>query len=556
MRIRWFFLLALGVACQGEIAGSAGSGGAPGPTAGAGSVVGAAGSTGVTATGPDPIARLHKLTASAFTNSLRDLLGSDVPLSPVEQDLDREGFYSVGNSTVSVSPAGIVQYEEAVGAATAHVFADATRAAAVLACVPASGGDVECAKTALGKLGRRAFRRPLSDDELARFVAVFSDIAAEAGSVLEGLRYAVSAILQSPSFLYRVELGVPSAADAGRSKFTSYEMASRLAAVLWDSAPDDALLDAASRDELVVVPGLRAQAERMLATPASRAAIAGFFDDYYDLEHLRHGIKDAVMYPTWSASLREALEQELQQRLADVVFTQHGDFLSLYDSRHTFVNNEVARHYGLPEAAVDGWRAVELPADSPRVGLLGSGALLAGYSLPQRTSATERGKFVVETLLCKVVPPPPPSVVINLDETSDPNAPARQRLASHRENPACASCHALMDPVGLALENFDTVGQFRTMDKGQAIDASGELDGVTFQDAAGLAVALRQHPDAASCVARKLYLHAQGRDPVAVDDIAIAELTATFSSGGHRFDQLLLELLASEAFRFVEPVRR
>jgi hypothetical protein len=545
--------LGLGVACQAEISGSAGSVAAG---AGASSVAGAGGNSSVAASGPDPVARLHKLTASAFANSLRDLLGTDVPVSPVEQDLDRDGFYSVGNSTVAVSPAGVAQYEEAIGVATAYVFGEAARAAAVVACVPTGAGDVECAKSALAKLGRRAFRRPLAEDELSRFVAVFSDIATEAGSALEGMRYAVSALLQSPSFLYRVELGELSAADGNRSKFTGYEMASRLSAVLWNSAPDDALLDSASRDELAAPAGVRAQAERMLAMPASRAAVAGFFDDYYDLEHLRRGIKDAAIFPTWSTSLRDSLEQELQNRLSDMIFTQRGDFLSLYDSRDTFVNNEVARHYGLPEVAVDGWRAATLPADSPRVGLLGSGALLAGYSLPQRTSATERGKFVVESLLCKVVPPPPPTVVINLDETSDPNAPARERLASHRANPACAGCHALMDPVGLALENFDSIGQYRTMDKGQVIDASGDLDGVPFNNAAELAGVLRNHPEAAACLARKLYMHAQGRDLVQVDELAIAELSTTFSNGGRHFDRLLVDLVASEAFRFVEPVRR
>lgn len=548
-------LLALGVACQGEIAGGGSAGPSTSP-AGGSSSGGTGGVPSVAALGPDPVARLHKLTASAFGNSVRDLLGSDVPLSSVEQDLDRDGFFSVGNSTVAVSPAGVVQYEDAVGSATAHVFADQARAAAVLSCIPSSSSDVQCAQLALAKLARRAFRRPLSDGELTRFTAVFSDIAAEAGSVLEGLRYAVSAILQSPSFLYRVELGVADQAEGGRSRFTSYEMASRLAAVIWNSAPDETLLDSADRNELSAVTGVRAQAERMLAAPAARSALAGFFDDYYDLEHLRHGIKDAALFPNWSATLRDALEQELQQRLSDMVFTQRGDFLSLYDSRHTFVNNEVARHYGLPEAAADAWRAIELPVESLRVGLLGSGALLAGYSLPQRRSATERGKFVVENLLCKVVPPPPPTVVINLDETSDPNAPARQRLATHRENPACASCHALMDPVGLALENFDSIGVYRTMDKGQVIDASGELDGVTFSNAAELASALRNHPDAAACVARKLYTHAQGRDLLPVDDPAIAELAKGFAGAGHRFDQLLIELVASEAFRFVEPVRR
>ncbi len=544
-------------ACEGTIAGpqagasTAGQSGAGGAGASAGS-----GSGGVAPTGPDPVARLHKITASAFASSLRELLGSDVPLLPVEQDLDRDGFFSVGNSTVAISPAGIVQYEAAIGAATEYVFADAARAAKVLSCMPQSGADAACAQTALGQFGRRAFRRPLSEAELNRFGGVFSAIADEAGSVLEGLRYSASAILQSPSFLYRVELGAASAADGGRSKFTSFEMASRLSAVLWNSLPDEVLLDAAARDELSSAEGVRSQAERMLTGAQSQPALSAFLDDFYDLEHLREAVKDPALFPSWSPTLRDAMEHELSERVTDMVFTQHGDFLSLYDSRQTFVNNELARLYGLPELPSDGWRAAELPAGSPRVGLLGSAAILAANALPQRTSATRRGKFVVETLLCHDVPPPPPTVVINLDETSAPTELARDRLAQHRKNPTCAACHQLMDPVGLALENFDSIGQYRTTENGKTIDPSGVLDGVAFQTAAELASMLRQHVDAAPCLVRKLYTNAQARELVEVDTIAISDLTRAFQDSGNRLDKLLVELVVSDSFRFVQPVRR
>jgi hypothetical protein len=502
-----------------------------------------------------PTAHLHKLTASAFANSVRDLLGSDAPLSPVEQDSESDGFFSVGASMVSVSPAGVAQYEAALGAATDYVFADAARAAKVLSCIPQTTSDVACATKALDAFGRRAFRRPLDDAESARFVDLAKTIGDEAGSVLVGLRYAVWGILQSPSFLYRVELGVPSAADGGRLKYTSYEMASRLAATLWNTAPDDALLDAATNEGLASAATIRVQAQRMLGSTQSHQALSAFFDDLYGSDRLLTVFKDATIFPGWSTTLRDAMLEELRQRLDDMVFTTRGDFLSLYDGKSTFVNNELARYYGLPEAATDGFRPVQFPEGSPRVGLLGSGALLSAYALPQRTSPTQRGKFVAQMLLCKTVPPPPPGVNINLDMTSDPNAPLRERLTAHRQNAACAACHGLMDPIGLGLENFDSVGAYRDTDHGQPIDASGVLDGAAFQNAAELGARLHQHADAGSCFVRKLYTNAQGRSPVNADDSALGDLAQQFAAGGHHADALLVDLMASDAFRFVEPAQ-
>src|SRR6185295_16699686 len=183
---------------------------------------------------------LGKLTASQFANSVHDLLGQDAPLGPVEPDDVVDGFSAVGASTVSVSPSGVGQYEAATGKATEYVFADATRVAAVLACVPKSTGDTACMTQALSSFGRRAFRRPLTDQEISRFLTLATTIGSGAGSsIVVGMRHAVWAILQSPSFLYRVELGVPSPADGGRLKYTSFEVASRLASALWNSVPDD-----------------------------------------------------------------------------------------------------------------------------------------------------------------------------------------------------------------------------------------------------------------------------------------------------------------------------
>jgi hypothetical protein len=505
--------------------------------------------------GPQPVADLHKLTASQFANSVHDLLGADAPLSAVEPDNVVAGFANVGASKVAMSPAGVGLYEAATGAASEYAFADPARAAAVLSCVPKATTDAACLSQALSSFGRRAFRRPLTAAETARFVTLATTIGNKPGSnVLAGVRYAVWAILQSPSFLYRVELGTPSAADGGRLKYTSFEIASRLASTLWNTVPDDALLDAAAQDTLATPEGIAAQAQRMLGSDKSRQALNAFVDDLYGMHHLNEATKDPALFPAWTPTLRAAMQQELEQRVTDMVFEQHGDYLSLYDGKTTFVNNELARFYGLPAAPMDGFRRADFPDGSPRVGILGSGAILGAYALPQRTSPTERGKFIAETILCETVPPPPPGVP-PLPPMAGPDSTLRQRLSAHRASAQCASCHGIMDPLGFGLETFDSVGTYRTTDNGQPIDATGSVAGVPFNGLAEMSTVLRSQPVAGPCLVSKIYVNALGRVAIDVDGPALNALAKQFSASKNRVDQLLLNLVSSEAFRFVEPIK-
>jgi hypothetical protein len=528
-----------------------GAGGTTGPT-------GSGGSTGQTGTGgstpaTEPVARIEKLTAAQFANSVHDLLGQAAPLGPVEPDDVVDGFSAVGASVVSISPSGVGEYEAATGTATQYAFADATHAAAVLSCVPKSTSDTACMTQALNAFGRRAFRRPLTTDETNRYLTLATTIGNQSGSsVLAGMRHAVWAMLQSPNFLYRVELGAPSAADGGRLKYTSFEMASRLASALWNSVPDDTLLDAAASDALQTADGVAAQAQRMLAMPQAKQAVVAFADDLYGMAHLAETTKDPAMFPKWTPTLQASLQQELEQRVVDVVLNQHADYLSLYDSRSTFVNSELASFYGLPAVSGSGFQAAQFPASSPRVGLLGSGAILAAYALPQRTSPTQRGKFIAEKLLCYNIPPPPPGVP-PLPSMAGSNATLRQTLEAHRSAPQCASCHAIMDPLGFGLENFDSAGQYRTTDNGQPVDATGSVGGVAFDGLAQMATALRQQSVAGPCLVSKVYENALGRTLLSADGAALDALAHDFAASGNRLDQLLVSLVSSDAFRFVQP---
>ncbi len=553
MRTLLLMALAVGmVACTADIRG--GSLGGPVFGQSNGGTPGVGGASNSSALGPQPGAHLHKLTAAEVANSLHDLLGEDVPVAAVEPDTESDGFASVGASAVSISPAGVGQYEATFGAALDVALKDATRAASVVACVPTAVGDSACLTRSLDSFGRRAFRRPLDAAERARYLGVAQAIEQETNSPLIGLRYALSGILQSPNFLYRAELGQPSAADAGRLKYTGFEMASRLAAELWTSLPDEALLDAAQSGTLDTEAGVRQAATRLLASNKARGALATFVDDLYGIERLYRSIKDPALFPAWSDSLRESMHEELTRRMLDAVFDAPSDFLAQYDTRVTFVNDELATFYGLPTIGSTAFRRVELPVGSARAGLLGAGALLAAYALPQRSSPTARGKFVAQTLLCRTVPSPPPGVDTTLaTPTADPNATLRERLELHRANAACAACHAMMDPIGLGLEQFDGIGQFRETDHGKPIDVSGQVDGVVFANAAELGSVLRRNAEAGKCFVRKLYTHAQGRTPVEADAPVLDALAARFAATSNHADQLLIELSSSEAFRFVEP---
>jgi hypothetical protein len=503
---------------------------------------------------PLPTTGLHKLTAWEFANSLQDLLGSGVPLAPVEPDTLINGFATVGATSVSISPAGVGTYQTVLGNATAWAFADATHAAAALSCVPQSTTDA-CLRQAINAFGRRAFRRPLTSDETTLFVNLATTIGNQSGSsVLIGVRHAVWAILQSPQFLYRVELGAPSAADGGRLKYTSFEMASRLAATLWASVPDDTLLDAAAQDSLSTAAGALAQAQRLIADPRAHRSLAAFSDQLFDAFDLGQAQKDPTTYPAWTPTLQAAMLTEVELRLDDLALTQKADYLSFFSSTSTFVNSELAKFYGVPYTATDGsFQRVELPSGTPRVGILGAGAILAGHAHAQLTSPTLRGKYIDNMLLCEVIPPPPPGVP-PLPAMAPAGSTTRQVLEAHRAQPLCASCHGLMDPMGFGMENFDSTGQYRTTDNGQPIDASGALDGIAFTNLAELGVAVQKNAHTAPCLVSNFYENALGRAPVTVDSTDLDQLIAEFAASGNHIDQLLIQLVSNDGFRFVTPM--
>jgi len=395
--------------------GSSGAGNAGTGSSGAGSS-GAGGPASVLSfpNGATPTASLRRLTTPEFTFSLQDLLGSNVPVSAVTPDvgvgvfgpspINLGGFAAIGASTVSTSPSGVGLYEAAVNAATAAAFTNSTQLSTILACVPTDTTDTACLTQAINAFGRRAFRRPLTSTETTTLVNLATSIGTQSGSsVLIGLQYALNAILQWPDFMYRVELGVASPAYGGRLKYTSYEIASRLAATLWSSVPDDTLLDAAAMDALSTPAGITTQAQRMLADSRVHRSLAAFTDELLALQSMSTITKDSALFPAWNAALGADMVQEVELRVDDTVFTQKTDFFSLFQSQSTFVSSSLAQFYGLPPVSGTGFQPATFPSGSPRVGLLGAGAILATESVADRTSPVMRGLLVDQMLRCMVI---------------------------------------------------------------------------------------------------------------------------------------------------------
>jgi hypothetical protein len=527
MRANGLALVCLLAACDGVVSGPGGE------TAGQG------GATAV----------LPRLTSEQYANSVRDLLGTGLPAVVLEPDTNPYLFTSIGATTTTLSEVGVQDYEQAAHILAGTVFGDPARRQALVGCAPLAPGD-ECVRAFLARFGRRALRRPLAADELERWVAVSAQEAG--GDPWRGLRIAVAGILQSPYFIYRIELGEPDPDHAGRLRYSSWEMASRLSFLMWNTTPDDALLAAAERGELTTDAGVRAAAERLLDDPRARASVQSFFAQYLDLGRLRAVAPDTTLHPTWTPTMAGSMRREVELLVDDLVFGEGADARTLFSTRTTFVNAELAALYGIdaPGATADAFVRAELPADGPRAGLLTLGAFLAMNAHPADTAPTLRGKYLRERVLCELVPPPPQDFDIGIGGDEEEPRTMRERMEQHAGNPACAGCHTALDPPGFLFEAFDEAAVFRTADHaGNPVDTSGDLDGVPLADARELAAHLVGDPRVPACMVRQLFRHANGRLELEGEADALAALTEEFAAGGHQFRSLLVSLVASDSFR-------
>ncbi len=420
----------------------------------------------------------------------------------------------------------------------------------IFVCQPKGTGDeAACASRILATLMRRAYRRPVTDADLKRPMELYRSARAEE-SFEAGIELALSAVLVSPQFLFRIEADPPGVAPRSAYRIPDIQLASRLSFFLWSSIPDDELLDLAERGELSKPEVLERQACRMLADPRSRSLVSNFAGQWLHLRNLDSITPDLRLFPDFDDNLRQAFRQETEL-LFEEVLRQDNSVLELLDSDHTFLNERLAKHYGIPHIYGSHFRRVELGDDSMRGGLLRQGSVLTVTSYATRTSPVIRGKWILENLLGSPPPPPPATVPALKDNTVSSSLSVRERLAEHRANVACAGCHKLMDPVGFSLENFDAVGRWRAFEEGRPVDSTGGLpDGSRFDGVTGLERALLKRPELfVGTLTEKLLTFALGRGVESYDAPAVRKIVRDARSKDFRFSSLIAGIATSIPFQ-------
>jgi hypothetical protein len=424
--------------------------------------------------------------------------------------------------------------------------------ASFLPCSPAPGAEMDCARTFVLGFGKRAFRRPLSAEELSQYEAIFQKTMA-AYDFPSAVRATAFAFLESPKFLYRVEFGA--APSGGAARPSQYEIANRLSYLFWQSMPDQLLFDAAEAGQLVSREQIEAQARRLLKDPKS-ARLLEYFEQWLGTDTLGSTfVRSAKLYPKLSANLVPLLRQETRAFVTDILSRPDGSLSELLTAPYTFANAELAQHYGLSGPTGADFVKVDAPG---RAGVLTQGMLLA-RDKPTRTSIVRRGLKIRLDVLCELVPAPPPNVNVNLDQSDMSQLTQRARLEQHRVSPSCAGCHNLMDPIGVVFEGFDAVGRPRTTDEqGRAVDTTSTLQ---TEDESGpvsspvdLGQMLAQSEEARSCYVTKSFRFFYGRDADPADACSIAQLAKSFKGKAYSLSEMLVALTQTDAFLYL-PAR-
>ena len=547
-------MAAAGFGCQGNIIGEA-------PVAG----ISAGGSAGGSATPPvgqtpeqvlasaacakpaPGAAPLRRLSNAEYRNTLQDLL-VDVP--------------GVGPAVASASQHFVEEAESlgfrnnveflGVSSLIAQGYMDSAETLAKLvadtpAMVGCASGDSACAQRFVESFGKRAFRRPLSPDEVTRYTALYDKAIAEGYDFETGVEWVVFSMLQSTHFLYRVELGAARGGDYAPSQ---HEIANRLSYLIWQSMPDRELFDAADDGRLVEKKQIEAQARRLLKDPKA-GRLVEYFAQWLDTDRLSALDRDANVYPDIPANLPDLLQNETQAFVNHLLQDPRGSLSELLSAPYSFVNGELAKHYGVTGPTGAAYERVEMAG---RSGILTQGMLLS-HDKPTRTSIVRRGLKVRLDLLCDRVPAPPNDVQLDLEALGD-GLTQRERLEMHRTEPSCAGCHTLMDPLGVVFEGFDAVGRARShdeagtvVDTSSAITATRDLDG-PMANAAALGQALANSQQVRDCYVTQSFRFFYGRDYTALDQCSMAELSIAFRDSKQSLSELIVALTQTDQFLY------
>ncbi len=503
---------------------------------------------------------IRRLTRFEYNNTVRDLLGDDTnPADALPPEEEVAGFNNQAGA-LTTSDLLVEQYANVAEAVSARAV---TNIGALMdGCDPVSQGSDGCALSFIERWGQRAYRRPLVQEEIDRLKGVFDWAVADPdlGTFEDGIQMVIEVVLQSPFFLYRPEYGSDTPIEGDVVPFTSWEMATKLSYMFWNSMPDDPLFEAAANDALVTREQIAAQARRMLEDGRAKDTVRNFHRQWLLLTELENVTKDTSIYPAFNASLRPLWEEEIQTFIEQVILEGDGTLETLLTGNYSFMNEELANFYGndvIDPVTGTEFRRVQLDP-TRRSGLLTSAALMATHANLNQSSPVFRGKFVREQLMCDTLPLPPNDLVIEPPEL-DPTKTTKEQFEEIGADPACASCHSLMNPIGFIFEHYDGVGQWRDQQNGKDIDAVGEvvqtddLDG-TYDGAIELAQALATSTQVQECVSSQWFRFSYNRSVTQEDSCSLDQINETFVASNFNVRELLVALTQTNAFLYRRAV--
>ncbi|MGE3690433.1 MAG: DUF1592 domain-containing protein [Novosphingobium sp.] len=462
------------------------------------------------------IVAMRRMTEAQYRNSIADIFGPEIRVAGRFEPIVRpvHELIASGAREASISPSGLEQFDAMARVISAQVFDEAHRAQFV-PCAPADAkqADAECAAQVLDPLGRYLFRRPLTPSEQALYVKLAGDAAERTGSFYKGLELSLAAMLVSPNFLYVIEVAEPDPANPGGMRLDNWSRASRLSFMLWNSTPNETLLQAAAAGKLTDQAEVSAISARMVQSQRFEQGVRAFFADMLLFEKFDELAKDPLIYPYFNQEVAQALPEQLLRTIAGHLLNDNGDYRQLFTTNRTYMTRVLGALYQVQVKHSQGWERYDFAPGKDRAGILGQAGFLSIYSHAGRSSPTLRGRAIRELLMCQPVPNPPGNVNFTaVQDTANKAMPtARVRLSSHATDAACSGCHRITDPVGLSLERFDGIGAYRSTENEAPIDASGTMDGTDFTGAEGLGKTLAESPATTQCVASRAFEYATGK---------------------------------------------
>ncbi len=503
-----------------------------------------------------------RLSPGQYKQIIADVFGPTISIQGrFEPEIRTDGLLAIGARSVSISDTGIERYDDMARGVAAQVI-DARHRDTFVHCKPqaANAADDACAKQFISLIGRLLYRRSLNENELGTQVRVAAESAAKLHDFYAGLSTSLAEMLISPDFLFRYKRTETDA--SGQRRLDGYSKASVLSFFLWNSVPDDALLKAAENGSIHTQEGLQRQVDRMISSSRMEGGLRAFFSDMLGFSEFEVLAKDPTFFPRYTITVKEDSQEQTLKTIVDHVMVRRGDYRDLFTTPHTYLTRSLAALYNvpLPEKTDNGqpmhWQPYTYKEGDPRAGLLAQASFVALYSPAGRSSPTARGKALRENILCQKVPPPPGNVDFKfVQDTSNPQyKTTRDRLTAHRSEAMCAGCHKITDPIGLALENFDSAGGFRTKENGVVIDTTGELSGVKFEGPIGLAKVLHDDPAVVSCVAKRAFGFAAGRLP-ASQDADWPKIEAAFKDSKYNVLELMRRIALSDVV-YTVPARQ